>query len=337
MKKWGVIVLIIFLITAIIWLAARQCGCVNPIGKPNPKTRDFDKYSYSNLRKTKFESSQIKFGKVLSEGAGYVSRMFYFKVSNRKVSGLINIPTNRGTFPVIVMIRGYVDLEIYQTGIGTQHGGEVLAQNGFITLAPDFLGYGESEMPFGSSMEERFLTYPTILTLIASIKNLNQVLEENNYQDIKVDSEKIGIWAHSNGGQIALSVLEISGKDYPTVLWAPVSKPFPYSILYYTDEFDDNGRALRKVVSDFENTYECDKYSLTNYLNWIKSPIQLHQGGIDEAVPQKWSDNFVKELEKNKIDVEYFTYPNEDHNFSNGSWGTVIERTVGFYKNKFNK
>jgi len=337
MKKWGVIVIIILLFGIIIWLVLRQCGCIDPIGKAKQNKRILDKYSYSNLRKTKFNGSQIKLGKILSEGTGYVSRMFYFQVSGKKVSGLINLPTNSGKFPVIVMIRGYVDLEIFQTGIGTQHGGEALAQNGFITLAPDFLGYGESDMPFGSSLEERFLTYSTVLTLITSVKNLNPILEKNNYLKIKADPEKIGIWGHSNGGQIALSVLEISGKNYPTVLWAPVSKPFPYSILYYTDEFDDNGRALRKVVSDFENNYESEKYSLSNYLSWIKAPIQLHQGSADEAVPQRWSDSFVKGLEKEKINIEYFTYPGDDHNFSNGSWGAVMERTVGFYRTNFNK
>jgi len=337
MKKWGVIILIVFLFGIITWLTMRQCGCIDPIGKSKKQTRELDKYSYTNLKNTKFSGSQIKLGKILREGTGYVSRMFYFQVSDKKVSGLINLPINSGRFPVIVMIRGYVDLEIYQTGIGTQHGGEVLAQNGFITLAPDFLGYGESDTPFGSSLEERFLTYPTVLTLITSIKNLNQSLKENNYQNIKVDPEKIGIWGHSNGGQIALSVLEISGGNYPTVLWAPVSKPFPYSILYYTDEFDDNGRALRKVVSDFENNYESEKYSLSNYLSWIKAPIQLHQGSADEAVPQRWSDSFVKGLEKEKINIKYFTYPSEDHNFSQGSWGAVMERTTKFYQREFNK
>lgn len=335
--KWLAGLTICGLVIIIVFLLLRQCGCIDPISKIKQSTRTLDKYSFPNLRKTKFESSQIKFGKILREGSDYVSRMFYFQVSGKKVSGLINIPTNEGIFSVIVMIRGYVDLEIYQTGMGTQHGGEMLAQNGFMTLAPDFLGYGESDMPFGNSLEERFLTYSTVLTLLNSIKNLNQVLEKNNYPNIKVDPEKIGIWGHSNGGQIAVSVLEISGKNYPTVLWAPVSKPFPYSILYYTDEFDDNGRALRKVVADFETDYDSEKYSLVDYLGWIKAPIQFHQGGADEAVPQKWSDSFVKELEKQKIDAEYFTYPSEDHNFSNGNWGTVMERTMGFYQNEFNK
>lgn len=335
--KWLTGLIICGLTIIVIFLLLRQCGCIDPIGKVKTSVRTLDKYSYLNLQKTKLTDSQIKFGKILREGNGYVSRMFYFEVSNRKVSGLINLPTSSGKFPVIVMIRGYVDLEIYQTGMGTQHGGEVLAQNGFITLAPDFLGHGESDMPFGSSLEERFLTYSTVLTLITSIKNLNQVLEKNNYQNIKVDPEKIGIWGHSNGGQIALSVLEISGGNYPTVLWAPVSKPFPYSILYYTDEFDDNGRALRKVVAEFETDYDSEKYSLAKYLSWIKAPIQLHQGGVDEAVPLRWSDTFNQALEKEKINVEYFTYPGEDHNFSNGSWAAVMQRTVEFYKEKLNK
>ena len=81
--------------------------------------------------------------------------------------------------------------------------------------------------------EERFQTYTTAMNLLAGIEKWER-------------AGKIGIWGHSNGGQIALTVLEISQKEYPTVLWAPVSKPFPYSILYYTDEAEDRGKALRK-------------------------------------------------------------------------------------------
>ncbi len=335
MKQWGTVIFIVFL-GVIFWLTMRQCGCIDPIGKVKTSARTLDKYSYLNLRKTKFESSQIKLGKTLREGNGYVSRMFYFKVSGKKVSGLINLPDQPGTHPVIIMIRGYVDQKTYQTGVGTQHGGELLAQNGFITLAPDFFGYGQSDMPNVDPLEERFLTYSTVLQLLASVKNLNQSLEQGNYL-IRANPSKIGIWGHSNGGQIALSVLEISGEDYPTVLWAPVSKPFPFSILYYTDEFDDHGKALRKVISDFEATYDSENYSLTNYLSWIKAPIQLHQGGADEAVPQRWSDSLNQALEKENVSVEHFTYPGENHNFSNGSWSTVMQKSIEFYWREFNK
>ena len=36
------------------------------------------------------------------------------------------------------------------------------------------------------------------------------------------------------------------------ILWAPVSKPFPYNILYYTDEAEDRGKWLRGEIAKFE-------------------------------------------------------------------------------------
>jgi len=321
----------------LIVLSFRQCGCISPLGKTDePKDLPLTQYSYSSLRQKEFAGSAIQIDKTISEGNGYLSRLFHFQVNGRKVSGLINIPVRSGLSPVIVMIRGYVDQKAYQTGTGTQHGGEFLAQNGFVTLAPDFFGYGQSDMPNVGPLEERFLTYVTVLQLLASVRNLNSAFENNNLS-VRADVDKIGLWGHSNGGQIALSVLEISGKNYPTALWAPVSKPFPYSILYYTDEVDDHGRALRKVVADFEKDYDSEQYSLTNYLGWIKAPLQLHQGTADEAVPIGWSNLLNQSLQEQKIKVQYFTYPGEDHNFANGSWLTVMQRTTEFYRKEFNQ
>ncbi|EKD57132.1 MAG: putative peptidase [uncultured bacterium] len=305
------------------------------------KSTPLIKYAIEALSKTNFNPSQISLGELVNSTPDFTSRIFYFYVDpsinsgqGRKVSGLINIPNNGTDLPVIVMFRGYVDREKYQTGVGTNHAGEVFAKNGFITLAPDFLGYGESDMPSENPMEERFQTHTTALTLLASVKNLNAALSEAGVA-ARADPDRIAIWGHSNGGQIALTILEITGKSYPTVLWAPVSKPFPYSILYYTDDFDDHGRMLRKVVADFEKDYDSEGYSLASYFEKIKAPVQLHQGGADEAVPLKWSDQLYEQLKELDRDIQYFTYTGEDHNFAQGAWGQVVNRNIVFYQRQF--
>ncbi|MCX6794015.1 MAG: prolyl oligopeptidase family serine peptidase [Candidatus Gottesmanbacteria bacterium] len=223
-------------------------------------------------------------------------------------------------FPVIVQFRGYVDREQYFPGEGTARSAEVYAANGFISLAPDFLGYGGSDMPSTDVFEERFETYTTALNLLASVSTLPIV-----------DALHIGIWGHSNGGQIALTVLEILGRPIPTVLWAPVSKPFPYSILYYTDEADDHGKLLRRELARFESQYDIEQYSLTNYLNRITGPVQFHQGMADTAVPLSWSDTLAKTLEASNSAVNYFVYPGADHNMLPDGWDTVVARDVTFF------
>lgn len=334
MKKIIFIVGII-IIAVIIFIGIKYLKLNKMISSKNngiiPKEKKLDQYSYTALRKATYSGSEIIIDKVMKDEENFASYLFYFYVRGKKVNGLMNIPKKSGDYPIIVMIRGYVDESIYEPGVGTSHGGEVLAQNGFITFAPDFLGYGYSDKGSTDVMEDRFLAYISVLELINSTKNLNTALD-NKSLTVRFDGIHLGIWGHSNGGQIALSVLEISGGDYPTVLWAPVSKPFPYSILYYTDDIDDHGKALRKVIAEFEKDYDAEKYSLTNYFDWIKAPMQIHQGEKDEAVPQKWSDTLVETLEKKEKDVEYFTYPGEDHNFTQGNWSLVMQRTMAFYK-----
>ena len=76
-----------------------------------------------------------------------------------------------------------------------------------------------------------------------------------------------------------MTILSITKENYPTVLWAPVSQPFPYSILYYTNESDDKGKFIRQELSKFESFYDVEKFNFVNYLDQIKADILLIQGG----------------------------------------------------------
>lgn len=313
---------------------------VNPIVTDKPKP--LLKYTFENLKQTTFPKSDITLGRKLDETPGSLSQTFYFLVpivlgrsEMKKVSGVINVPKAPGDYPVIIMFRGFVPNETYQPGIGTEPSAKIFSQNGFITIAPDFLGYGESDKLSDNGFEDRFQTYTTALTLLSSLSKLNNGLEASYSGKIKADISEVGIWGHSNGGHIALSTLAISGVNYPTVLWAPVSRSFPYSILYYTDEYDDQGKSLRKFLSGFEENYDVDKFSPTNYYNWIKAPIEINQGTGDQEVPYWWSDDLVEKLKKQKLDVTYLTYPGADHNLQPNGWVPAVEASISFYKKHF--
>lgn len=305
--------------------------------------RPLDKYTIDNLSKTKIAPAEIEIGEVLLEEEGFNSHLFSVKFDptlqkntekdKKKVTGLINIPektTKDQKYPLVIMLRGYVDQEIYQTGVGSKRAGEYFAQNGFVTIAPDFLGYAGSDSESSNIFETRFQTYTTALTLLASLESIEAW-----------DGQNVFIWAHSNGGQIALTLLEITGKEIPTVLWAPVSKPFPYSILYYTDESEDGGKFIRRELAKFEDLYDTDLYSIHKYYDRINVPIQVHQGSADDAIPVEWSEDLIKSLRKEestkenftKTQIEYFVYPGADHNL-NPSWNLAVERSLSFLKTK---
>ncbi|MCJ7739712.1 prolyl oligopeptidase family serine peptidase [Candidatus Microgenomates bacterium] len=338
MTRNGIIALVISIIIGIViglsvFMFSRS-GLLSPVGniKPTPTVKPLEKYSFENLQKRIFTPGDITIDKVINDAADFTSYLFYYDSDGKKVSGLLILPKKEGRFPVILQLRGYIDQEKYTTGMGTIRSGEVFAQNGFITLAPDFLGYGQSASPSADAMESRLENYTAALNLLSSITNLNQSLKNNKIDNIEAETDKIGLWGHSNGGHITLSVLAITGKDYPAVLWNPVSKPFPYSILYYTDELADNGKFIRDMLSNFEKDYDIELYNPVNYYKNITAPIQLHQAVDDEAVPVKWSNQLYQSLKNQKTDISYFTYPGDNHDFNQGSWSKVVERNIAFYK-----
>lgn len=305
---------------------------------PTPIPTPLSVYTFENLKSATFSAVPIRLGRVIQESDESISQMFYFTFApnpttsdTKTVSGLANIPKKTGAYPVIVMLRGYVPPGRFTSGTGTQPSAAVFVRNGFITLAPDFLGFGESDPKALDQFESRFQTYTTTLSLFAGLSRLNTTLEASYSGEIRADTTKIGVWGHSNGGHIALSTLAISGAPYPTVLWAPVSTSFPYSNLVYTDEDDDQGKAYRKDLALFEEAYDTDSFSPPTYFDWITAPLQIHQGTNDIEVPYWWSDELAKTLTDKGVEVEYHKYPGADHNLR-PAWNEVVDKSLEFYR-----
>ncbi len=298
--------------------------------KETPPPTPLAAYTFDNLSVNYNSETKIKTLKELESQEGYKSYLYEMKFQpnpnldeTKKVSGQLNIPEGNEKYPIVVMFRGYVDPSIYRTGIGTYRAAQYFAQNGFITISPDFLGYAQSDINSSDIFESRFQTYTTAL---ATIKSVNQI--------DAWDGKNIFIWGHSNGGQIALIMLEILDDDYPTTLWAPVSKPFPFNILFYTDESQDKGKFLRKELAKFETIYDVDRYSVHNYFHKINAPIQIHQGTADEPVPLQWSQslvNILRNSENNDHEATLYIYQEADHNLQPG-WDTVVQRDLEFFR-----
>lgn len=323
--------IIAFLISTIIFLIAYQTNYKNR-NKPSsinqtPKIEKIlEKYSVENLAKADIKEGDILIKEKIEEKEKFNSYIFEFRYNPnldgktiKKTTGMINIPKEGNKFPLVIMIRGYVDPKIYKTGVGSKNLSYFLADNGFLTIAPDFLGYADSDKEAENIFESRFQTYTTILSLIKSAEKIE-----------KWDRKNLFIWGHSNGGQISLYVIEVINNNIPTVLWAPVSKPFPYSILYYTDESEDKGKFIRKELAKFEEVYNVEDFSITNHFGRINSKILIIQGTLDDAVPEKWSKQLYQTLKEIGKDVSYKVYP-ADHNLRQ-SWQQAAVETLSFYK-----
>jgi dipeptidyl aminopeptidase/acylaminoacyl peptidase len=310
-----------------VWQHAQQSGFLNPQGPrnkviPTPSITA-QNYSFQNLRSYKSYSSAFHIDSLIEANDAFSSYIISFSDEAKVVTGQLNVPTSAtpsAGFPVILLVRGYVNPSIYETGIGTKNAAAAFARNGYATVAPDFQGYAGSSPQHEHAIMARLQRPVTLLNLLNSLE-----------QSVIIDSNRLGIWAHSNGGQVTLSLLEITGKPIPATLWAPVSKSFPYSVLYYSHDDDDQGKGFRKLLASFETQFDVYDYSIDRYYQWITAPIQIHQGGSDDAVPLEWSQELADDLkEKNVPEVTLFTYPNADHNMQ-PDWATAIARDLTFF------
>ncbi len=323
--KWLGILLVALGLGAFLWSSESENKILSPLislRQEQAKQRTFDQYSFENLARREYRGSKINLEKQISQEEKYTSWLFSYQSDGKKVTGMANLPVGDGPFPVIIMLRGYADKEIYFTGLGTRKAAGVFAENGFLTLAPDFLGFGGSDWESADILEARFERPITVLNLIASIKNIPQA-----------KSEQIFLLGHSNGGQIALSVLEISGKNYPTTLWAPVTESFPESIVGYINKenLTPESEKVLEAVENFKKDYDPRLYSITNFWKKINAPLQIHQGGADEWVPKEWQEKAVGELKKLNKKIDYYFYPSSDHNLKQ-DWDEAVKRDVVFFK-----
>ena len=239
------------------------------------------------------------------------------------------------------MLRGHQNPRGYYTGKGTENPAKGYLQRGWAIIAPDFFGYADSSATPSPQELHQFYSTINAVELYKSLEQPNFIYSKDVPQGsritLPVSFKRIGLWGHSNGGQVALHFLEIIQKPVPTVLWAPVSLAFPESWAHYGHNSERIERFTR------ENPAE--DFSLIAHLDKIAAgtPILLEQGTKDYAVPKEWSDALVRAINaensrreqtgKGKIELRYEVYTNANHNLI-PYWNTILPRDAAFWENK---
>ena len=263
-----------------------------------------------------------------------------FRSMGLTVSARLSIPAANpeSIKGIAIMLRGHQNPGGYYTGKGTENPAKGYLQRGWAIIAPDFFGYGSSS-PTPSPRElHQFYCTVNAVELYKSLDKPDFIfasaVSQSNRTALPSSFKKIVLWGHSNGGQAALHFLEIIQKPVPTVLWAPVSLPFPDAWAYYGR---NNNWAER-----FKKEQPAVDFSLIAYLDRIApgTRILLEQGDKDTAVPKAWNDALVRAIElensrreqagRGKIELRYEVYKNANHNL-NPYWSTVLPRDAAFW------
>jgi hypothetical protein len=130
----------------------------------------------------------------------------------------------------------------------------------------------------------------------------------------------------------------------PTTIWAAVTAPFPYSVLYFTNTHADEGRGMRRWLAQFEEEHDVFDFSITQHLGRIAPGTQLtlHHGTADADAPVAWADEFDRLItiendsrdEADRFDFRFYRYPGADHNLR-PDWNTVVTRDLALFNQNF--
>src|SRR5258708_38585452 len=137
----------ILLGSIVVCLILSQIGKISflrlvPPQKPEPLP--FLQYTLPNLRQYTYQTSQVTVEKQIADFPTYTSYLFSFQTLHKKMTGHLNVPKAvpaANGFPVIILVRGFIPIESYQTGSGTKPPPTVFAENAYVTLPPDFFRF----------------------------------------------------------------------------------------------------------------------------------------------------------------------------------------------------
>lgn len=290
--------------------------------------------SIEYMRQQPYPGSEITTEQILPPGSNYDRYLASYQSDGLKIYALLTIPQGQKPvtgWPVIIFNHGYIPPAVYQTTERYIAYTDAFSSNGFILFKPDYRGHGNSEgNPEGAYYSPAYTI--DVLNALASLK-----------QHPDVDPNRIGMWGHSMGGSITLRSMVVSKDIKAGVIWAGVvanyqdlatnwhrarpfvpsqreqfiSRPGRQSIINKYGTFDQNPVFWRSIAP-------------ISFVQDLSAPIQIHHGTADEEVPLLFSERLNDALKNASKTVEFYTYPNDDHNLSQ-NLSLALERSVEFF------
>lgn len=280
-----------------------------------------------SLRNGSYPGGDFTTEENLPNGSNYRQLVVSYRSEGLKINGLLTVPLSsrpEGGYPAIIFLHGYIPPKQYSTKESYPTYQAALARAGFITFKPDLRGHADSEgEPVSAHYSEKYVV--DTLNAIAYLKKYDQV-----------NSEKIGYWGHSNGGQIGLRIAVANQEDIKAYsFWAGVVGSYEDMLETYNEKIPFLRNGENPLIKEYglpgENPDFWNSVDPFFYLEDISAPIQLHHGTNDKSVPVELSESLEDALAEAGKKVELFKYQGDHHDISQNS-GLAWQRTIDFFR-----
>jgi len=240
--------------------------------------------------------------------------------------------TPKGGWPAIIFNHGYIPPEEYTTTGKYVSYTDYFSRNGYVLFKPDYRGHGDSEgEPTGAYYSDGYER--DVLNALSSVEKLDYV-----------NSEKIGMWGHSMGGNLTLRAMVVSPDIKAGVIWGGVvgtyydlannwvrKKPWhPSPVEEMTHRY-----GMQDIINDYgtidENPGFWHSIDPVYNVSYISGPIQLDHALYDDDVPYKFSEVLKKALENAGKEVELYGYNTTNHNIPSPYFEAAMKRSLAFF------
>ena len=296
-------------------------------------------------------TATLTFERPLEDGPSFSAYLVSYRSSGLKVYAMVavpNTPKPKAGYPVLVANHGFVptpeNYGITAEGIDSRPGDyyrdvpDIYAREGFLVVMPDYRGHNISE---GIEFTTGFLAtnYYTldVLALLSALPGLDDA-----------DLDKLFMWGHSLGAEIALRTLLVDGSIRGASLWSPVGgslweQAYHYSWYDSTDDTDSHDKPkarMDELSRDIDNLgfpYDAGSSEPGQFLHFLDTPIVVHHAKDDGEVPYIWSELLATKLELQNKTYTFYSYESDNHLFEDELQAIAVARDVEFFRSLMNE
>ena len=275
--------------------------------------------------KMRLEGTEFTLGDALAKNSSYTRYSITYKSNGLLISGILNIPTGDGPFPLFVLNHGYINPDVYTNGRGLKREQDYLAKQGYAVLHSDYRGHAFSDP---SPLPDDHAIYDAGLEYSMDVLNGIRALQDSDISQI--DTDNISMLGHSLGGGVTMNI----AVAYPDVvdriiLYAPVHTDAWENFHRWRDKREEGTLTTDTIGTRASDPQFWDAISSLAYLENLTAPVLLFQGTNDSDVPKEWSDFLAAKLESLGKDITYVIYEGEKHEFI-PKWNDFMKQAVNF-------
>lgn len=261
---------------------------------------------------------------MLARTGAYTRYHVTYESDGLTISGVMNVPSGAGPFPVLILNHGYIDPDVYDNGQGMRREQDSLARAGYVVVHIDYRNHAQSDSDPDADLELRLGYVRDAINALAAMRASNLPY---------ADTERAGMVGRSMGGSVTIgAAVTHPGLFDAYVMFAPTSSDAVDNFNRWT-RGESGRRALAERIiqaygSPERNPAFWDGVSPVTFIERVAAPVLIHHGTRDDTCPIEWSERTAAALKAAGKDVQLLTY-DDGHAFG-PAYDLSMRRTIAF-------